>query len=74
MKNQRLLSLSSSNSDLEGDPDTDLISNKYDAASIIIHVTLHYRYMEEEAINCPEEIKKFLIWRYNLGLWSFFFK
>lgn len=36
MKNEELLSLTSSNSDLEGDPDTDLIGNKYNATNVII--------------------------------------
>lgn len=51
MKNKELLSLSLSNSDLEGNPDTDLRSNQYDATSTVTHrIILYSKYMEEEAI------------------------
>ena len=51
MKNKELLSLSSSKSDLEGNADTDLRSNQYDATSTVTHrIILYYKYMEEEAI------------------------
>lgn len=51
MKNKELLSLSSGNSDLEGNPDTDLRSNQYDATSTVTHrIILYSKYMEEEAI------------------------
>lgn len=50
MKKEELLSSFSSNSDL-GDPDTYLISNKYNTTNAIRQVILCYKYMEEEAVN-----------------------
>lgn len=74
MNNKELLSLCLSNSDLERDPHTDLISNKHNATSRVTQVYYVFKYMEEESINSAQKkIKKFLIRKYNLGPLTFSF-